>query len=31
MVLSEGNVTAQIPIDDATEENILQAAIPKSI
>jgi ribose transport system ATP-binding protein len=31
MVLSEGSVTAQIAIDDATEENILKAAIPKSI
>lgn len=31
MVLSEGNVTAQIAIEEATEENILKAAIPKSI
>lgn len=31
MVLSEGIITAQIPINEATEANILKAAIPKSI
>ena len=31
LVLSEGNLTATIPIQEATESNILKAAIPKTI
>lgn len=31
MVMSEGVITAQIPINEATEACILKAAIPKSI
>ncbi|WP_316818098.1 sugar ABC transporter ATP-binding protein [Pedobacter nyackensis] len=31
MVMSEGNITAQIPIGEANEACILKAAIPKSI
>ena len=31
LVLSEGNLTAEMPIQFATENNILQAAIPKTI
>ena len=31
MVLAEGAVTAQIPIEEASEEVILKAAIPNSI
>lgn len=31
LVLSEGSLTAEIPIDDASENTILKAAIPKTI
>jgi ribose transport system ATP-binding protein len=31
IVMSEGFITAEIPITEAKEENVLQAAIPKSI
>jgi ribose transport system ATP-binding protein len=31
LVMSEGSLTAEIPIEQATENNILKAAIPKSI
>jgi ribose transport system ATP-binding protein len=31
LVLSEGNLTAEIPIHEATENSILKAAIPKTI
>jgi ribose transport system ATP-binding protein len=31
LVMSEGSLTAEIPIEQATENNILKAAIPKNI
>ena len=31
LVLSEGVLTAEIPAKEATEDNILKAAIPKTI
>lgn len=31
LVMAEGSITAQIPINEATEASILKAAIPKSI
>lgn len=31
LVMAEGNLTAEFLIDDATEDNILKAAIPKTI
>ena len=31
LVLSEGSLTAEIPISEATENSILKAAIPKTI
>ena len=31
LVMAEGNITAEFPVSEATEDNILKAAIPKTI
>ena len=31
LVMAEGRLTAEFPIDEATEDDILKAAIPKTI
>ena len=31
LVMSEGRVTAELPRESATQENIMQAAVPRSI
>ena len=31
LVMAEGNITAEFQVSEATEDNILKAAIPKTI